>query len=254
MSAAVRTVGISKSFGSTKVLEKLDLEVERGACYGLLGANGAGKTTTARLLTGVAAASAGEIFLFGTQLRGNDRNLLRRIGYLSEELALFEYLTGSEQISFAARLYGIDPAIEDGRRKELLEILDLETAADRLVAGYSYGMRKKTALAAALIADPELLVLDEPLEGVDTRSRIVIERLLADLRARGVTIFLTSNSVRLAEAICTDIGILDGGTLVAQGSLTTLLERGTDRERPLEAVVLESLRIDGDRLPKLSWA
>src|SRR3954469_2068565 len=175
---AVETHSLSRRFGAQVAVDGVDLRVERGSFYGFLGENGAGKSTTISMLTGVLAPTSGELRVLG--LPPGDE-LKRRIGVVPDGLLLFDRLTGREHLVFVARLYGLDRAEAGRRAGELLEAMELAGDARKLVADYSFGMRKKLALAAALIHGPEMLFLDEPFEGIDAIARSALTALLADL-------------------------------------------------------------------------
>jgi len=195
--------------------------VPRGSFYGFLGENGAGKSTTISMLTGVLEPTSGEMRVLG--LRPGDE-LKRRIGVVPDGLLLFDRLTGREHLIFVARLYGLSRDEAAARAGELLEAMELATDARKLVADYSFGMRKKLALAAALIHGPELLFLDEPFEGIDAVAKASLTALLADLVARRrLTVFLTSHVLEVVERLCDQVGIIHRGRLVAQGSLTDVV-------------------------------
>lgn len=253
MNVAVEATGLTKRYGNLVALDSVNFLIEKGVAYGLVGANGTGKTTTARLLAGLSMPSEGNIKILGQSMGRRDPSLRRRMGVMPEGLALFEYLTGGEYLTFSGRLHQLEPATIRQRAGELMDLMDLTAAATQLIAGYSYGMRKKLALAAALLHRPELLILDEPLEGVDAMSRSIVERVLMDLGNHGVTIFLTSNSLRLVERVCSRVGILDQGRMVLEGSLDDLLKRGSPQERSLESLFLETADIAEDRPRSLKW-
>ncbi len=214
--------GLRRTFSNLTAVDNLDLTVERQQFYGFLGPNGAGKSTTIKMLTGLLRPTLGEIRIFGLDLEKNSVEVKRRIGVVPEGLALFERLTGSQLLSFVGRMYGLDRATSEQRTAELLEFMGLTDSADKLVADYSHGMKKKTALAAAVIHRPEMLFLDEPFEGVDAIAATTLKGLLHRFIERGGTIFLTSHVLEVVERLCTHIGIIQNGRLVASGSLNEL--------------------------------
>jgi ABC-2 type transport system ATP-binding protein len=218
----LETVGLYRSFGGLVAVDDLNLRVERQQFYGFLGPNGAGKSTTIKMLTGLLRPSAGQIHILGQDLARNSVNIKARIGVVPEGLALFERLTGAQLLNFVGRMYGLDRNTAAERAAELLEFMDLQEAADKLVADYSHGMKKKTALAAAVIHGPAILFLDEPFEGVDAIAATSLKRLLQRFIVHGGTIFLTSHVLEVVERLCTHIGIIRQGRLVASGSLEEL--------------------------------
>src|SRR3990170_2159510 len=221
MSFAIETYQLTRDFGSFRAVDRLDLRVERGRFYGFLGPNGAGKSTTIKMLTGLLAPTSGVIRILGEDMTDPQRALAvkRRIGVVPEDLALFDNLTAREHLTFVGRMYLMQPETIRQRIDELLLILRLQADEKKLILEFSHGMRKKLALAAALLPNPDLLFLDEPFEGVDAVTSRVIRDLLAGFVARGSTVFLTSHVLEIVERICTHVGIIANGELVEQSSL-----------------------------------
>ena len=206
-------------------MDGIDLRVPRGSFYGFLGENGAGKSTTISMLTGVLTPSSGKMRVLGLE---PGHELKRRIGVVPDGLLLFDRLTGREHLVFVGRLFGLGRAEAGRRADELLEAMELAQDARKLIADYSFGMRKKLGLAAALIHGPELLFLDEPFEGIDAVAKASLTALLADLvRRRRLTVFLTSHVLEVVERLCDEIGIIHKGRLVAQGTLKDVMGEGS---------------------------
>jgi len=219
---AIETHSLTRRFGEQIAVDGIDLRVPRGSFYGFLGENGAGKSTTISMLTGVLAPSAGVLSVLG--LAPGDE-LKRRIGVVPDGLLLFDRLTGREHLIFVGRLYGLSREESGRRADELLSTMELSADARKLIADYSFGMRKKLALAAALIHGPELLFLDEPFEGVDAVAKASLTALLADLVRRGhLTVFLTSHVLEVVERLCDQVGVIHRGRLVAQGTLSGVVQ------------------------------
>lgn len=218
----VETVALRRTFGPLVAVDDLHLKVEQQQFYGFLGPNGAGKSTTIKMLTGLLRPTSGQIRILGLDLETNSVAVKSRIGVVPEGLALFERLTGAQLLNFVGRMYGLSRAVAAERTAELLEFMDLKESADKLVADYSHGMKKKTALAAAVIHGPAILFLDEPFEGVDPIAATTLKRLLQRFISHGGTIFLTSHVLEVVERLCTHIGIIRQGRLVASGSLAEL--------------------------------
>jgi ABC-2 type transport system ATP-binding protein len=191
---AIETAGLTRDFGSLRAVDRLDLRVEAGRFYGFLGPNGAGKSATIKMLTGLLAPGAGTIRILGEDLADPRRALAvkRRIGVVPENLALFDNLTAREFLTFIGRMYLLDRNTVRTRSDELLSMMDLADTDKKLTLEFSHGMKKKLALAAALIPDPDLLFLDEPFEGVDAVASRVLRDTLKHCVARGATVFLTS--------------------------------------------------------------
>jgi ABC-2 type transport system ATP-binding protein len=218
----IETRALRRVFGNFTAVDNLNLVVQGQQFYGFLGPNGAGKSTTIRMLTGLLRPTSGSIRILGRDLETDTIEVKRRIGVVPEGLALFERLTGAQLLNFTGRMYGLDRNTAAQRTAELLEFMDLADSADKLVADYSHGMKKKMALAAAVIHGPEILFLDEPFEGVDAIAATTLKRLLQRFISRGGTVCLTSHVLEVVERLCTHIGIIQNGRLVAAGSLDEL--------------------------------
>src|SRR5512140_3698006 len=223
MSATVIEVtALRRTFGELLAVDGVDLNVERSQFFGFLGPNGAGKSTTIRMLTGLLKSTSGTVRVLGHDIASDALAIKQRIGVVPEGLALFERLTGNQLLNFVGRMYGLDRDTAASRSAELLEYMDLRDASEQLVADYSHGMKKKIALAAAVIHSPEILFLDEPFEGVDAVAATTLKHMLQRFIHRGGTIFLTSHVLEVVERLCTHIGIIRQGRLVAAGSLQEL--------------------------------
>jgi ABC-2 type transport system ATP-binding protein len=218
---ALALTGLSKHFGRPAV-DGLDLTVARGEFYALLGPNGAGKTTTLRMVAGLLAPDAGRIEVLGIDLAVDPAAAKRRIAYLPDDPMLYGKLKPTEYLEFVAGLWGIDAKAAEPRARELLAWLDLEKHAHELTEGFSRGMKQKLALAGALIHDPELLILDEPLTGLDAGAARQVKDLLLSHVAKGGTVILTTHILEVAERLAQRIGIIQHGRLIAQGTLDEL--------------------------------
>ena len=223
--AAVATWGLTRAFGPKVAVNGLNLVVRRGEFFGFLGPNGAGKSTTIKMLVGLLRPSYGTAYIAGVDVWREPLRAKMLMGVLPEQLNLYERLSGRELIAFAGRLYDLPRADIARRTESLLNVLMLASDADKLVVDYSVGMRKKVALACALIHRPQVLFLDEPFEGIDPVSSRVIRDILRDLTASGTTIFFSSHIMEVVERLCTRVGIINGGTLIAEGTLAELRER-----------------------------
>ncbi len=235
---AVETKGLTRCFGSVRAVDQLDLRVEAGQFFGFLGPNGAGKSTTIKMLTGLLAPTSGAMRILETDLTTHDaaRTVKRRIGVVPEDLALFDNLTAREYLTFIGRMYLMPPETVRQRCQELLAMMDLDGEEKKITLEYSHGMKKKLALAAALLPDPDLLFLDEPFEGVDAVASRMLRDTLLQFVTRGTTVFLTSHVLEIVERLCTDVGIIAQGRLVLQASMDEIRQNGTLEERFLEAV------------------
>ncbi|WP_144672555.1 ABC transporter ATP-binding protein [Arthrobacter sp. U41] len=230
----IETTGLSKRFGQQLAVDGVDLAVPRGSVFGFLGPNGSGKTTTIRLMLGLAAASSGSVRLLGQEMPGQLREVLPRVGALVEGPAFYPFLSG------AANLYRFDAAdprapaaTRKSRVHSALERVGLTHAADKKVRAYSLGMKQRLGIANALLAPRELLVLDEPTNGLDPQGTREVRSLVRSLAADGATVFVSSHLLAEVEQICTHAAIMSAGRLVAQGTLAQLRQDGQARIRVL---------------------
>ena len=250
MSLAIETHALTRYFDEFCAVSGIDLAVERGTFYGFLGPNGAGKSTTIKMLTGLLAPSGGTISVLGWNML-DPREALeakRRMGVIPEDLALFDNLTAREYLTFVGRIHLMPRDTIRTRSDELLALLDLQGEDKKLTLEYSHGMKKKLAMAAALLPNPDLLFLDEPFEGVDAVTSRVIRDLLAGFVTRGSTVFLTSHVLEIVERLCTHVGNIVKGELVEQSSLDAIRQEAT-----LEECFLQKAGADHDAARKLDW-
>jgi ABC-2 type transport system ATP-binding protein len=256
---AIVTEKLTRRFGDLTAVEGIDLQVATGQFFGFLGPNGAGKSTTIKMLTGLLAPTSGRMELLGLDFSSNNIEVKRQIGVVPEGMGLFERLTGSEYLHFVGRMYGLDRATTMKRTEELLEFMQLADRPKSMIADYSHGMQKKLALAAAVIHGPRILFLDEPFEGVDALAAGALKALLGRMTSRGVTIFLTSHVLEIVERLCSHVGIIQAGKLVAQGSIQELRDgkAGDSGDKStLEEIFLSVVGQNGAekaQLEELSW-
>ncbi len=238
MSLVIETTGLTRVFGNVRAVDGLNLRVEAGKFFGFLGPNGAGKSTTIKMLTGLLAPSSGTMRILGEDLANEDRarEVRRRVGVVPEALGLFDNLTGREYLTFIGRMYLLPVATVRERCDELLTMMGLENEEKKLTLEYSHGMKKKLALAAALLPGPDLLFLDEPFEGVDAVSSRVLRDVLRRCVKRGATVFLTSHVLEIVEKLCSDVGIIANGRLVYQAAMDEVRLNGSLEERFIAAV------------------
>ena len=250
----IAAVNLTRTFGQKVAVNDLHLQVERGEFFGFLGPNGAGKSTTIKMLTGLLRPTRGTAFVAGIDVWQDPLAARARMGVLPEYLNLYERLTGREFVNFAGHMYGIPDADIKRRSEELLSVLTLADDADKLIVDYSVGMRKKVALAAALIHHPQVLFLDEPFEGIDPVSSRVIRSILLDLTQHGTTIFFSSHIMEVVEHLCTRVGIINQGSLVAEGTLQELRElaSGANKDATLEDIFLKVIGVHDENY-NLSW-
>ena len=226
---ALATRGLRKSYGSRLALDGLDLSVPQGVVYGFLGPNGAGKTTTMRLLTGLLHPDAGTIELLGAPFRRGDRKRLFNVGALVESPSFYPYLNGRQNLRALAAAGAPVPA---GRIDELLELVGLRERAKDKVSGYSLGMKQRLGIAGALLSDPQLLLLDEPANGLDPAGIVAMRETLKRLAAGGKTVFVSSHLLAEVQVLADVVGIIARGRLVREGSLESMLrDQGVVRVR-----------------------
>jgi ABC-2 type transport system ATP-binding protein len=222
MHSAIRTRELRKVYGTKAAVDGLDLDVPTGSFFGFLGPNGAGKTTTIRMLMGLAPPSSGSIELLGLAMPENSLEVKRKIGLVPDESLLFDHLTGLEFTEFVGRMYGLARALARERARELLELFELDGEPRKLIGDYSKGMRKRVAMAAALIHRPELFLLDEPFEGVDAVGARLMKDILLDQVRHGATVFLTSHVLEVVERLCDRVAIIQQGKLMLCGAMEEL--------------------------------
>lgn len=232
----LRVQGLFKAFGPLRAVDSISFEVRPGEIYGLLGPNGAGKTTSISMISGLLRPDAGEIFVAGHAFWADPQRAKRIMGVVPQELAVYEELSGRENLEFWGRMAGLTPTAAKSRAAELLEALSLADRARDAVKTYSGGMKRRINLGCALLHEPQLLLLDEPTVGIDPQARLNILEFIRHLRATGTAILYTTHYLEEAESLCQRIGIIDHGRLLAEGTLQELQDRlGGDRLFILEA-------------------
>jgi ABC-2 type transport system ATP-binding protein len=238
MTDALTVTGLSKAFGKPAV-DKLDLTVRVGEFYALLGPNGAGKTTTLRMIVGLLKPDAGQVNVFGVDALADPLAAKQMIAWAPDEPLLYDRLTPMEYLEFVAGLWGVEPKAARASAETLLLWLGLWDDRAKRCEGFSRGMKQKTALAGALIHDPRLLILDEPLTGLDAGAARLVKDVLAERVRGGATVILTTHILEVAERMADRIGIIQSGRLIAEGTLDDLRARAGERDGTLEDVFLE---------------
>jgi ABC-2 type transport system ATP-binding protein len=268
---AIRTEGLTKTYKGKKgrkveALKDLNLEVKRGEVFGLLGPNGAGKSTTIKLLMGLIFPDSGSFYLNGIDGRKTEARV--SVGYLPENPAFYDYLTAEELLDFVGRNFGLHEKTIREKTEELLNLLDLKDARTRPIRTFSKGMVQRLGLAQCLIHDPELLILDEPMSGLDPIGRILVKDIIMDLKKQGKTVFMSTHILNDLEVLCDRVGIIVKGSLRTVVDISELMTKGIESysllfsslseesEKILEelgAIKKEGLRyiIDKDRLPEV---
>jgi ABC-2 type transport system ATP-binding protein len=227
-----------KKYGSKTVVDHMNLEVAEGEFFGFLGPNGAGKTTTIKILTGLLLPTEGDVTVNGISVRGDYREAKKLLAYIPDQPYLYEKLTGREFLEFVGRLYGISPDICEKRIQELLEQFDADDYADELSENYSHGMKQKIVFASALLHDPKIIILDEPMVGLDPKSARLVKDILRERAESGVTVFMSTHTLSVAEEVAHRVGIIRKGELIFVGSKEEL-QGSSVKTGWLESVFLE---------------
>ena len=234
----IETQALVKRYGDKLAVNNVSFEVQAGEVFGFLGPNGAGKTTTIKMIVGLLQPTSGMIRVAGYDVQTQPLLAKAASGYVPDTPNLYAKLTGRELLRFVGDLYSLDRQRLAQRTEELLRVLDLTEAADQTIDSYSHGMQQKASLAAALMHDPKVLVLDEPTVGLDPKSARLIKDILRQMADRGTAVFLSTHILEIAERMCDRIGIIDKGALVAVGTMNELRSLGKAGETSLEDIFL----------------
>ncbi|HEX2168629.1 MAG TPA: ABC transporter ATP-binding protein [Longimicrobiales bacterium] len=235
----IRLEGVSKRYGRFTAVQPLNLAVQPGELFGFLGPNGAGKTTTIRMVTGVLRPTEGRIFIGEHDMLADPVSAKRHIGYIPDRPSLYEKLTGAEFLRFVSGLWGRAGAAADARAGELLELFELSAWSDTLVESYSHGMRQKLLIASALVHSPDVIIVDEPMVGLDPKAARMIKDLLRVFADQGGTVFLSTHTLEVAEALCDRIAILHQGAIIASGTMAELRSEAAAGAAGLEEIFLK---------------
>jgi ABC-2 type transport system ATP-binding protein len=235
----LETNGLTKRYGDKLAVDQVSFSVQAGEIFGFLGPNGAGKTTTIKMIVGLLQPSSGVVKVNGFDVQLQPLQAKAASGYVPDEPNLYPKLTGRELLQFVGDLYGLERKQLGRRADELLRLFDLEAASDDTIDSYSHGMRQKTTLAAALVHDPKVLVLDEPTVGLDPKSARMIKDILRQMAERGAAVFLSTHILEIAERMCDRIGIIHQGRLIAMGTMDEL--RRLEPEKSTAAGSLEDI-------------
>jgi ABC-2 type transport system ATP-binding protein len=216
---------LTRSYGDFTAVQPLSLTVERGEVFGFLGPNGAGKTTTIRMMMGILVPSGGRALINGLDCHGQRAEVQRHVGYLPDNPIYYDFLRGREILAFVAEMHGMPRGQAQERAVDMLAQFGLTDVVDEFAVNYSMGMKKKLGLACALIHDPQVLILDEPINGLDPRAARDVQDRLRQAAAVGKTIFMSTHLLDMAEKVCSRVGIIHKGSLVATGTMAELRER-----------------------------
>lgn len=237
--SALKLRGVAKRYGDIVAVDYIDLDVEYGEIFGLLGPNGSGKTTTLKMILGLVKPDSGSVNALGISVEENPIEVKRRVGYVPESPRMYEFLTGLEYLDLTGDIYGMSPAEKKDRIDQYLEALQLEGREGDMISSYSQGMKQKVAVISALMHSPQLLLLDEPLSGLDPRSARIIKDLLRELASDGVTTILSTHVLEIAQAMCDRIAIMYEGRLLALGTMEELREKARMPGSDLEDIFLK---------------
>jgi ABC-2 type transport system ATP-binding protein len=221
----------------------LSLDVAKGEVFGFLGPNGAGKTTTIKMMMGLLKPTAGSITIDGIDISVDPVRAKSMVGYIPDRPYIYEKLTGLEYLEFVSDLYGVDKNQAEVRAKKFLEFFDLWEVGNEMIEGYSHGMKQKLIISGALIHQPKVIIVDEPLVGLDPRGARQVKRLFQDLCKQGTTLFMSTHSLGIAEAMCHRVGIIQKGQLIALGTIDELRAQAEHEHGDLEEIFL---RLTGD--------
>lgn len=225
MQPIIKIRNLSKSYGTNQVLRNINLEVNRGEIIGYIGPNGAGKSTTVKIMLGLIEEYEGSIEIFGQDIRKNPLAYKKRIGYVGESGEIYENLTAREYLGFIGELYGMEYEEAIYKGEKLMDLFEIKSVYDARINSFSKGMKQKTIIISALINDPDILFLDEPLSGIDANSVMVFKEVMGELVKRGKTIFYSSHIMEVVEKLSSRIVLLKDGEIVADGSMESLKDQ-----------------------------
>ena len=234
----IEVIDLVKRYGTFTAVDGLTLRVPKGTLYGFLGPNGAGKTTTMRMIAQILRPTRGEIRIGGTPTWEEPQRIKNMIGYIPDRPYVYDKLTGAEFVRFVAALYGQTGAPVERRMGELLELFELSPWRDELTESYSHGMRQKLIIASAFVHRPEVIVVDEPMVGLDPKSARLLKDLFRQFVDRGGTVLMSTHTLEIAEGMCDRIGIIQGGRLVAEGTMAELRAQSASGDESLEDLFL----------------
>jgi ABC-2 type transport system ATP-binding protein len=229
---------ITKKYGNFRAVDNLNLTVEKGELFGFIGPNGAGKTTTIKMIGGILAPSSGTVTVAGIDMQKQPEAAKRKIGFIPDRPYLYEKLTGMEFLRFTADIYGVPDRIFDKRAHENLEMFSLSDWSAELIESYSHGMKQRLIMSAALLHDPQVIIVDEPMVGLDPMAIMLVKDLFQRLAREGVTVFMSTHTLAVAEETCDRIGIIHKGHMIASGTTADLQREANVSDADLERIFL----------------
>ena len=237
--SGVKLTSVSKRYGDITAVDYLDLEVKKGEIFGLLGPNGSGKSTTLKMILGLVKPDSGSVNVLGINVEDDPVAVKRKVGYVPESPRVYEFLTGLEFLDFTGDVYGMHIEEKKKRIEEFLKALDLEGREGDMISSYSEGMKQKVVIISAIIHRPELLLLDEPLSGLDPRSARIVKDLLHEMASQGVTTIMSTHILEIAQAMCDRIAIMYNGRISALGTMEELRQKARMPASGLEDIFLK---------------
>ena len=235
----IELINLTKKYNDFPAVNGLNLVVEKGEIFGFIGPNGAGKTTTINMMGGVLAPTSGTVMICGINMQDHPKKAKSKIGYIPDRPHLYEKLTGIEFLKFIGDLYDVDENTFLNRSREKLRLFSLSEWADDLIESYSHGMKQRLVMAAALLHDPEVIIIDEPMVGLDPLVINMVKSLFQHLAKEGVTIFMSTHTLKVAEDICDRIGIIHKGSLVVTGTAEDLKNNIQNKNADLEEIFIK---------------
>ena len=230
---------LTKKFGSFTAVNSIDLHIRKGALYGFLGPNGAGKSTTIKMLTGIYSLSGGDIVVDGMSILMEPQKIKMITGYIPDQPYLYDRLTGKEFLFFCGGLFGLDKESVKLRIEEMIETLKLGDWLNKRTEEYSQGMKQRVTIASAFLHHPRLIILDEPMVGLDPQSAVLVKQFLKRKSEEGITVFMSTHSLNVVEEICTDVGIINKGKIIFSGGLDELLSMKNELSHNFETLFIE---------------
>jgi ABC-2 type transport system ATP-binding protein len=235
----IKLTQLSKKYGTFTAVDGIDLHVPRGELFGFLGPNGAGKTTTLRIIAGILRPTSGRVEIGGIDIAVDPVSAKAKLGFIPDRPFIYEKLTGAEFLRFVAGLYDQEGSLVEHRARELLALFDLEEWRDELVESYSHGMRQKLIISSAFVHRPEVIVVDEPMVGLDPKAARILKDLFREYTHRGHTIMMSTHTLEVAESLCERIGIIQAGKIRAQGTMSELRQHAAGGGGGLEEIFLK---------------
>ena len=229
---------LTKKYGEYTAVDDLNLSVQKGEIFGFIGPNGAGKTTTIKMIGGILAPSAGTVKIAGIDIQQEPEKAKGKIGFIPDRPYLYEKLTGMEFLKFTADLYGVPDDIFSQKAQQNLEMFSLADWSDELIESYSHGMKQRLIMSAALLHDPEVIIVDEPMVGLDPMAILMVKDLFQRLAHEGVTVFMSTHTLAVAEDICERIGVINKGQIIASGTAADLQREANITDADLERVFI----------------